>query len=142
MVILHEDADDVLQETFLKAWRNIGRFEGQSSLYTWLYRIAVNESLNFLEKKKRRLLFFSSNHEEEMARYVQHAPEFDGDEVERRLQRALLTLPDKQRLVFQLRYYDELSYEAISEITGTSVGSLKASYHHAAKKVEQSVKEE
>lgn len=142
MVIIHEDADDITQTTFIKAFKNIQNFNGNSSLFTWLYRIATNESLNFLQKKKRK--FFSSidDHEEVMKQYVDHSPLVDGDEIERKLQKALLTLPEKQRLVFNLRFYDDLSYEDISQITDTTVGGLKASYHHAVKKLEIELKSE
>ena len=137
MVIDHDDADDVLQETFIKVWRNLATFKGESQLYTWIYRIATNECLQFLEKKKRR--FFSSigdiNHE--LVTKVDQTPSLNGDEIQRRLQKAILQLPDKQRLVFNLKYFEDLKYEAIAEITGTSVGSLKASYHLAVKKIEK-----
>lgn len=142
MVIIHEDADDITQTTFIKAFKNIQNFNGNSSLFTWLYRIATNESLNFLQKKKRR--FFSSidDHEEAMKHYVDHSPLVDGDEIEKKLQKALLTLPEKQRLVFNLRFFDDLSYDEISQITDTTVGGLKASYHHAVKKLEIELKSE
>jgi RNA polymerase sigma-70 factor (ECF subfamily) len=136
MLIIHEDADDVTQNTFIKAFRNLENFQGNSSLFTWLYRIATNESLNFLEKKKRRFFFPIEDHVEAMSGYLDQSGLITGDEIEIRLQKALLKLPDKQRLVFNMRYFDDLSYEQISQITQTSVGALKASYHHAVKKIE------
>ncbi len=137
MVLIHEDADDITQNTFVKAHHHIHKFQEQSSLFTWLYRIAVNESLSFLEKKKKRFFFSIEDHREKMESFIDQSGTMDGDEVQRLLQKALLKLPDKQRLVFHLKYQDELTYEEMSEITGTSTGALKASYHHAVKKIEQ-----
>ncbi|WPR77617.1 RNA polymerase sigma factor [Algoriphagus sp. NG3] len=137
MVLIHEDADDITQNTFVKAHHHIHKFQEQSSLFTWLYRIAVNESLSFLEKKKKRFFFSIEDHQEKMESFIDQSCTMDGDEVQRLLQKALLKLPDKQRLVFHLKYQDELTYEEMSEITGTSTGALKASYHHAVKKIEQ-----
>jgi RNA polymerase sigma factor (sigma-70 family) len=136
MLIIHEDADDVTQNTFIKAFRNIESFHGNSTLFTWLYRIATNESLNFLEKKKRRFFFPIEDHMEAMSGYLDQSGLISGEDIEIKLQKALLKLPDKQRLVFNMRYFDDLSYEQISQITQTSVGALKASYHHAVKKIE------
>jgi RNA polymerase sigma factor (sigma-70 family) len=140
MVIIHEDADDVLQNTFIKALKHIHKFNGQSALFTWLYRIAVNESLNFLDKKKKRFFIPLEDHLEVMAQYLDRSPLIDGDEVQKRLQKAILRLPEKQRLIFNMRYFEDLTYEQISEITDTSVGALKASYHHASKKIEEDIK--
>jgi RNA polymerase sigma factor (sigma-70 family) len=142
MVIIHEDADDITQITFIKAFKNIDKFQGNASLFTWLYRIATNESLNFLAKKKKKFFFSIDDHEAVMKNYVDSAPLIDGEEIERKLQKAILNLPDKQRLVFNLRYYEDLSYDEISKITDTSVGSLKASYHHAVKKLENELRTE
>lgn len=142
MVIIHEDADDVTQNTFIKAFRNIQKFQSNSSLFTWLYRIAINESLNFLEKKKRRFFLPIEDHYEVMDNYLSSSHLVSGDQIEIKLQKALLKLPDKQRLVFNMRYFEDLSYEEISKITGTSVGALKASYHHAVKKIEVDVQSE
>lgn len=139
MVIIHEDADDLTQNTFVKAYRNLEKFEGNSALYTWLYRIATNEALSFLEKKKKRFFFSIDDHQEKMESYLDQPGNLNGEEIQIRLQKALLKLPEKQRLVFHLKYQEELTYEEIAEITGTSVGALKASYHHAVKKIEQSV---
>jgi RNA polymerase sigma-70 factor (ECF subfamily) len=142
MVIIHEDADDVVQNTFIKAYKNIDSFHGKSSLFTWIYRIAVNESLNFLEKKKKRNFFSMEDHHEVMMGYLDRSSLIDGDEVQLQLQKAILRLPEKQRLIFNLRYFEELSYEEISKMTQTTVGGLKAGYHHAVKKIEEILKEE
>ena len=139
MVLIHEDADDLTQTTFIKAYRALDKFEGNSSLFTWLYRIATNESLTFLEKKKKRFFFSLDDHQEKMEAYVDQSPSLSGEEIQVKLQKSLLKLPDKQRLVFHLKYEEDLSYEEIAQITGTSVGALKASYHHAVKKIEQAL---
>jgi len=136
MVIIHEDADDITQNTFIKAYKNLSRFQGNSSLFTWLYRIATNESLNFLEKKKKRFFFPIEDHHEVMSNYIDSSPDISGTEIERKLHKAILGLPEKQRLVFNLKYFEDLSYEEMSKITDTSIGALKASYHHAVKKLE------
>jgi len=136
MVIVHEDADDVCQNTFIKAFKNIPNFKGNSTLFTWLYRIATNESLNFLEKKKRRFFISIEDHQEVMINAIDQSSHIDGDEIQRILQKILVSLPEKQRLVFNLKYFEDLSYEEMSQITGTSIGALKASYHHAVKKIE------
>ena len=136
MVISHDDTDDLLQEVYIKVWDNLASFRGDSQLFTWLYRIATNEALNFLRKQKRYKLFSSDIHEDLIEKLPTQMPT-DADEVERKLQKAILQLPDKQRLVFHLKYYDDLPYEEISKITDTSVGALKASYHHAVKKIEE-----
>ncbi len=137
MVFDHQDTDDILQEVFIKVWKNLHRFRQDSGLYTWIYRIATNECLNFIKKKKRAAIFSISDYQEVMASKVDHNIQLDGECIERELHKALLTLPDKQRLVFNMRYFDEMAYEQISQITGTSVGGLKASYHHAVKKIEE-----
>ena len=142
MVLIHEDADDLTQNTFIKAYKALDRFEGNSSLFTWLYRIATNESLTFLEKKKKRYFFSLDDHQEKLESYVDSSAVISGDEIQVKLQKSLLKLPDKQRLVFHLKYEEDLSYEEISKITGTSVGALKASYHHAVKKIEQELIQE
>lgn len=136
IVIEHEDADDVLQNTLLKAWKNIDRFRAESALKTWLYRIATNESLTFLNQKKRRAYDGVENLEDDLRHSLSSGSYVDGDEIQYKLQQAILTLPDRQRLVFNMRYYDELKYEEMSEVLGVTVGALKASYHHAAKKIE------
>jgi RNA polymerase sigma-70 factor (ECF subfamily) len=137
MVIDHDDADDLTQEVFIKIYRHIHSFREDAQLFTWIYRIATNECLNFLQRKKRR--FFLPVHDitAELAEKVDHAPHISGDDIQKKLQKALLTLPEKQRLVFNMKYFDDMPYEQIAEITRTSVGALKASYHHAVKKIEE-----
>lgn len=142
MVLNHEDADDLTQNTFIKAFRNLDKFESNSGLFTWLYRIATNETLSFLEKKKKRFFFSIDDHQEKLESYIDQSPELDGDQIQKKLQKALLKLPEKQRLVFQLKNQEELPYEQIAQITGTSIGALKASYHHAVKKIEHFLVEE
>jgi RNA polymerase sigma-70 factor, ECF subfamily len=137
MVIDHDDADDLVQDVFIKVWNNIEKFRQDSQLYTWIYRIATNECLNFLAKKKRRFMLPLGDVEAELTRKLDSSPHISGDFVQMQLQKALLKLPDKQRLVFNMKYFDEMKYKEISEITGTSVGALKASYHHAVKKIEE-----
>lgn len=139
IVIDHEDTDDVVQNIFIKVWNNLGTFREDSKFFTWLYRIAVNESLSFLKSKQLRSFLSLSSPEAQMVKSLHDDNYFDGTEIQRRLSKAILKLPKKQQLVFNMRYYDELSYEEISEIVGTSVGALKASYHFAIKKVEDSV---
>jgi len=136
MVIDHEDADDLTQEVFIKIWKNLASFRQDSQLYTWIYRIATNECLNFLAAKRRKFFLPIYDVAAELSQKLDTSPTLDGDEIQKKLQKALLQLPDKQRLVFNMKYYDDLKYEEISEILGTSVGALKASYHHAVKKIE------
>lgn len=140
MVIDHDDANDLTQETFIKIWKALDNFKGDSQLFTWIYRIATNECLNHLAKKKKRFLLPIHDITEELSNKIDDSNLISGDEIQLKLQKALLTLPDKQRLVFNMKYYDEMKYEEISEITGTSVGALKASYHLAVKKVEEHLK--
>lgn len=136
MVIDHDDADDLTQEVFIKIHKAIDNFREDSQLYTWIYRIATNECLTFLNKKKRRFFLPLEDVSKELSSKIDSAPYLTGDDIQKKLQKALLTLPDKQRLVFNMKYYDDLPYEDISQITNTSVGALKASYHHAVKKIE------
>jgi len=136
MVIDHDDADDLTQEVFIKIHKAIGNFREDSQLFTWIYRIATNECLTFLNKKRRRFFLPLQDVENELSLKIDSSSETGGDEIQKKLQKAILTLPDKQRLVFNMKYFDDLPYEAIAEITGTSVGALKASYHHAVKKIE------
>jgi len=136
MVIDHDDTDDLTQEIFIKVHRYIENFREDSQLYTWIYRIATNECLSFLQKKKRRFFLPIGDNEAELSTKLDSSPHVSGDEIQLKLQKALLKLPDKQRLVFNMKYFDDMSYEEISEITNTSVGALKASYHHAVKKIE------
>lgn len=142
MVLIHEDADDLTQNTFIKAYRHLDKFREDSGLYTWIYRIAVNETLSFLEKKKKRFFFSVDDHQEKLESYIDQPGSLDGNEIEKKLAKALLTLPEKQRLVFHLKYQEEMTYEQMAEVTGTSIGALKASYHHAVKKIEESLKSE
>lgn len=137
MVVDHDDADDVLQNTFIKVWRNLAKFQGNSKLYTWLYRIATNESLTFLNKRKRKSTTALETEDYDLGATLSSDPYFDGDEIQRKLQEAIEVLPAKQKQVFLLRYYDEMKYDEMSEILDTSVGALKASYHHAVKKIEK-----
>ena len=137
MVFDHDDTDDLVQEIFIKVWRNLHRFRQDSQLYTWIYRIATNECLNFLKKKKRASLLSLTDYHEVLVSKLDMSVQLDGEAIEMKLQKALLTLPDKQRMVFNMKYFDDMKYETMAEITGTSVGSLKASYHHAVKKIEE-----
>jgi RNA polymerase sigma-70 factor (ECF subfamily) len=136
MVIDHDDANDLTQEVFIKIHKYIEKFREDSQLFTWIYRIATNECLSFLDKKKRRFFLPIGDVEAELTSKLDHSEMISGDEVQMKLQKALLKLPDKQRLVFNMKYFDDLTYEEISVITETSVGALKASYHHAVKKIE------
>ncbi|MEM9848274.1 MAG: RNA polymerase sigma factor [Bacteroidota bacterium] len=137
LVTEHEDANDVIQNAFLKAYKGIGRFEGKSKLYTWLYRIATNEAITFLNREKRRRTSSIDEQESDLANRLKADDYFDGDAAQIKLQQALATLPNKQKLVFNMRYFDEMSYKEISGVLDTSVGALKASYHHAVKKIER-----
>ena len=140
MVIDHEDANDLTQEIFVKVWKNLEKFQGKSQLFTWIYKIATNECLNFLNKKRKKFLIPLVDVKAELTNKLETSDYVSGDEVQMKLQKALLKLPDKQRLVFNMKYFDELKYEDISEILGTSVGALKASYHLAVKKIENYLK--
>lgn len=140
MVIDHDDADDVTQEVFIKVHRNIDNFREDSRLFTWIYRIATNECLNFLQRKKRRFFLPIGDVESELAGKLHSIASLNGDEIQLKLQKAILTLPPRQRMVFNMKYFDDLTYEDISEVTDTSVGALKASYHHAVKKIEEFLK--
>ena len=142
MVVSHDDADDVLQNTFIKVFKNLENFKGDSQLYTWLYRIATNESLTFLKKKARRLQISDIQLQEHLTANLKSDPYFDGEAAKIKLQNAINTLPQRQKQVFLLKYYDELPYSEISEILETSEGSLKASYHHAVKKITKYVTED
>jgi RNA polymerase sigma-70 factor (ECF subfamily) len=137
IVINHDDTDDVLQNTLLKVWKNIDNFREESTLFTWLYRIATNESLTFINQKKRHSLAPMNEVSDFLQQNLEADEYFDGDDIQKKLQQAILRLPDKQRLVFNMRYFDEMPYQEISDILETSVGALKASYHHAARKVEE-----
>ncbi|MEO6832422.1 MAG: sigma-70 family RNA polymerase sigma factor [Chitinophagaceae bacterium] len=142
MVVSHEDADDVLQNVSIKIWRGLGSFREDASLYTWLYRIATNESLSFIESRKKRATQHLDQGENFLSNKLVAEKGFDEKKIEWKLQQAIHALPTKQQLVFNLRYYDEMPYEQMSAVTATSVGALKASYHHAVKKVEAFIKGE
>lgn len=137
MVLSHEDANDLLQNTFLKAWTNIHYFRGEAKLSTWLYKIAINECITFLNKQRSMNQISMDDTDLFLLERLKGDDYFDGDEAQLKLQEAVLSLPEKQRLVFNMKYFDEMKYEEMSEILGTSVGALKASYHHAVKKVEE-----
>jgi RNA polymerase sigma-70 factor (ECF subfamily) len=137
MVIDHDDADDLTQEVFIKIHKYIENFREDAQLFTWIYRIATNECLTFLDKKKRRFFLPIGDVEGELTHKLDTSSQISGDEIQLKLQKALLKLPDKQRAVFNMKYFEELSYEEIAEITTTSIGALKASYHHAVKKIEE-----
>lgn len=140
IVLSHDDTDDVLQNTFLKVWKSIGSFREESKLYTWLYRIATNEAITFLNSKKRRSLLPLNDVSDYLMENLTSDPYFEGDQIQMKLQQAILRLPEKQRIVFNMKYFDDLKYEEMSQILETSVGALKASYHHAAKKIEEFIK--
>jgi len=137
IVINHEDTDDVLQNTFIKAWKGLENFREDSNLFTWLYRIATNEALSFLRQKKRANFLPWSGVEKNLSETLESDEYFNGDAIKLKLQKAILELPEKQRIVFNMKYFDEMKYEEISDILETSVGALKASYHHAVKKIEK-----
>lgn len=136
MVVEHEDANDVLQNMFIKVWKGLENFREDSQLYTWLYRIATNESLTFIEQQKKRSAVSLSDDESGLSNKVKASEHFDGNKLEWKLQLAIQRLPEKQRAVFSLRYYDEMPYQEMSRVLETSEGALKASYHHAVKKIE------
>ena len=136
LVVQHEDANDVLQNMFIKVWKSLENFREDSQLYTWLYRIATNECLTFLEKQRKKLTLSLSDAESGLENKVKADTNFDANKLEWKLQIAIQKLPEKQRVVFTLRYYDEMPYEKMSKVLETSEGALKASYHHAAKKIE------
>jgi|TARA_R110000737_G_scaffold80215_1_gene112378 RNA polymerase sigma factor (sigma-70 family) len=140
IVLNHDDADDVLQNTFIKVYRNIKGFKGESKLYSWMYRIATNESLSFIKLKSKKLGLNDTEYQERLVENLQADVYFEGDKIQLQLQKAIATLPEKQKLVFNMKYFEELKYDEISEILGTSVGGLKASYHLAVKKMEAYLK--
>ncbi len=136
IVLNHDDADDVLQNTFVKVFQNLKNFKGESKLFSWMYRIATNEAITFINKKAKRSGTTSEAMKTKLIENLQADIYFEGDEIQLKLQKAIALLPEKQQLVFKMRYYEEIKYENMSEILGTSVGALKASYHHAVKKIE------
>ena len=137
IVVTHDDTNDILQNVLVKLWNNLSSFKGNSQLYTWLYRIATNETITWLEKEKKRKSIPLDSEESFLAETLAAQDGFDSRQIEWQLQQAIQNLPEKQRLVFSLRYYDEMPYEQMSEVLSTSSGALKASYHHAVKKIEQ-----
>lgn len=142
IVIDHDDAHDVSQNTFIKAWKGLDNFREDSQLYTWLYRIATNESLTFLKQKKTKFLIPLGDVEYELAANLSSDTNFSGDKMMMKLQKAILTLPEKQRIVFNMKYFDNIKYEEMSKILDTSIGALKASFHHAVKKIEKYLAED
>jgi RNA polymerase sigma factor (sigma-70 family) len=142
IVISHDDADDVLQNTFIKIFKNIDKFNEQSKLYSWMYRIATNESITFINKRAKERNVDISDYHEQLASTLESDVHFSGDEIQLILQKAIATLPQKQQLVFNMKYFDEIKYNEMSEILETSVGALKASYFHAVKKIENYIKTE
>jgi len=141
LVVDHDDANDVLQNIFIKVWKGLENFREDSQLYTWLYRIATNEGLTFLEQQKKRGTISLDEEEAGLSNKVRADSNFDANKLEWRLQVAIQKLPEKQRVVFNLRYYDEMPYQEMSRILETSEGALKASYHHAARKIEEFIKD-
>ncbi len=139
IVIDHAETDDLLQETFVKVWRHLGSFRQDAKLSTWLYRIATNEALSHLRKKRNRFFIPLADVEGELRGKLDNSLAPDADDIQRRLQEAVLELPERQRVVFQMKYFDEMTYEDISEVLGVTVGALKASYHHAVQKIEKRV---
>ena len=137
MVVSHEDANDLLQNVLIRVWNALEKFREESQLYTWLYRIATNECLSFLDQQKKKATLALSDDENGMERQLKADTHFDANQLEWKLQLAIQQLPEKQRLVFSLRYFDEMPYEEMSKVLDTSEGALKASYHHAAKKIER-----
>ena len=142
MVLSHEDANDVLQNTFMKAWNGLDGFRGESQVSTWLYRIATNETLTFLTNKRMRNQNSIDDVDEVLLQNLKADNYFNGNEIQMKLQKAILTLPEKQRLVFNMKYFDDITYDQMEAVLGTSVGALKASYHFAVKKIEKFFSEE
>ncbi len=140
IVLNHDDADDVLQNTFVKVFQYLKNFKGESKLFSWMYRIATNEAITFINQKAKRNGTTSEAMQNKIVDNLQADTYFDGNEIQLKLQKAILLLPEKQQLVFKMKYYEEIKYEDMSEILGTSVGALKASYHHAVKKIEEFMK--
>jgi RNA polymerase sigma-70 factor (ECF subfamily) len=140
IVISHDDTDDVLQNTFIKVYRNIGKFNQESKLFSWMYRIATNESISFINKRAKERNVAVSEMHEQLTSSLESDNYFSGEEIQKILQMAIATLPQKQQLVFNMKYFDDLKYTEISEILGTTVGALKASYFHAVKKIESYIK--
>lgn len=140
IVLSHADTDDVLQNTFVKVWKGLKDFRWDAGLYTWMYRIATNEALNHLNDKKRKRFGGGDDVEDVLLQNLEADEYFDGDEIQMQLQRAIAKLPHKQRIVFNMKYFDDMKYSDMAEILETSVGALKASYHHAVKKIEETLR--
>lgn len=140
IVLNHDDADDVLQNTFIKVFSNISNFKGESKLYSWIYRIATNESLTFIEQRARKQGISNEDLQQKAIQKLESDVYFEGDAIQIKLQKAIATLPEKQQLVFKMKYFEEMKYENMSEILEISVGGLKANYHHAVKKIEEYLK--
>ena len=136
IVLNHDDADDVLQNTFIKVFQNLKNFKGESKLFSWMYRIATNEAITFIHQKAKKNGITSEALQNKIVDNLKADVYFDGNEIQIKLQKAIAILPEKQQLVFKMKYFEEIKYEDMSEILGTSVGALKASYHHAVKKIE------
>lgn len=137
MVLDHDDANDLLQNTFIKAWKGLDNFREDAELFTWLYRIATNETLTFLKQKRNKFFLPIVDVEKELEQTLESDQYFDGNELQKKVQKAILTLPAKQRLIFNMKYFDDMKYEEIAEVLGTSVGALKASFHLATKKIQK-----
>ncbi|MCX6238670.1 MAG: sigma-70 family RNA polymerase sigma factor [Bacteroidia bacterium] len=142
IVMNHDDTDDILQNVYIKVWKNVDGFREDSSLFTWLFRIATNESLSHLQKQRRHSIVSMNEISDYLTDSLESDVYFDGDEIQKKLQLAIIQLPEKQRIVFNMKYFDEIKYEEMSEILQTSVGALKASFHFAVKKIEEFLKEE
>ncbi len=142
MVISHHDTDDILQNTFIKIWKALDNFRGDSALFTWLYRIATNETLTFLKNREKHKVFSVDDEESKIENRLKSDDGFNGTELQMKLQKFILMLPDKQRLIFNMKYFDGMKYEEIAKITGNSTGALKASYHHAVNKIKAMFKNE
>ena len=140
IVLNHDDTDDVLQNTFIKVYSNIGNFKGESKLYSWMYRIATNESLTFIEQRAKKQGISNVEVQQKAILNLESDVYFEGNEIQIKLQKAIATLPEKQQLVFKMKYFEDMKYENISEILDTSVGGLKANYHHAVKKIVEYLK--
>ncbi|MCK0130901.1 RNA polymerase sigma factor [Flavobacteriaceae bacterium F08102] len=140
IVLSHDDSDDILQNTFVKVFRSIDKFKGDSKLFSWMYRIATNEAITFLNKKAKMQQVDIADLQYKMAENLEADEYFDGDEAQLTLQKAVATLPQKQQLVFNMKYFDEMKYNDIAEVLDTTVGALKSSYHHAVKKIENYLK--
>lgn len=142
IVISHDDADDVLQNTFIKIYKNLGKFKQESKLFSWMYRIATNEAITFINKRNKERKIDISEVQEQIVSTLESDIYFSGEEIQEILQKAIASLPQKQQLVFNMKYFDNIKYTQISEILGTSVGALKASYFHAVKKIESYIKKQ